>query len=152
MTSLAPATDRLHQIAVSVQPREHRALAICESIRELGNFRWVGLYEVEMGEIAALAWTGDESPAHERFPISEGLNGEAVRSGEVVNVGDVALDLRYITSFGTTRSEIIIPVRGSDGEHIVGTIDVESEKLYAFGPEDIQLLEACAEAIRPLWS
>jgi putative methionine-R-sulfoxide reductase with GAF domain len=152
MITLAPDCERLRHIALSAQTREHRALAITEAIREMGGFRWVGIYDVEETEIAALAWTGDVSPVHERFPITEGLNGEAVRTCEAVNVGDVTLDSRYLTAFHTTSSEIVIPVRAWDGEHVVGTIDVESEKLYAFGPEDIHLLQECAHAIRPLWN
>ena len=152
MISLAPETEKLRQIALSAQSRDLRALAIAEAIRDFGGYWWVGIYDVDGEEIAALAWTGVESPEHERFPLSEGLNGEAVRTGDVVNIGDVTMDSRYLTAFGTTKSEIVVPIRALDGEHIVGTIDVESKRLYAFGPEDIHLLQACAKAIRPLWS
>jgi L-methionine (R)-S-oxide reductase len=151
MLLLALDTENLRQIAASTQSREHRAFAIAETIRDLGGFRWVGIFDVEESEIAALAWTDIERPAHERFPIDEGLNGEAVRTGEIVNIGDVSTDTRYVSAYGSTQSEIIIPIRALDGEHIVGTIDVESDRLYAFGPEEIQLLEGCAEAIASLW-
>jgi len=68
-----------------------------------------------------------------------------------VNVGDVAADPRYLTAFGTTRSEIIVPVFDGTSESVVGTIDIESEKPNAF-PEDVQaLLEDCSKVIQPLW-
>jgi putative methionine-R-sulfoxide reductase with GAF domain len=35
---------------------------------------------------------------------------------------------------------------------VAGTIDVESEKMAAFGQEDEELLCACAEALIPLWT
>jgi len=69
-----------------------------------------------------------------------------------VNVGNVTADPRYLTAFGTTRSEIIVPVFDRAGENVVGTIDVESEKPNAFPEEEVQtLLEACSKVIRPLW-
>src|SRR6266851_3007271 len=66
-------------------------------------------------------------------------------------VGDVAADPRYLTAFGTTKSEIIVPVFDRAGGNVVGTIDAESEKPNAF-PEEVQmLLEAGSKVIRPLW-
>lgn len=111
----------------------------------------MGIYDVGETEIRALAWTGEESPAFPRFPVDQGLNGEAVRSGRIVNVGDVTRDPRYLTAFGTTRSEIIVPVRETGRERVRGTIDVESERTDAFGDEDQSLLARCAEALAPLW-
>jgi putative methionine-R-sulfoxide reductase with GAF domain len=47
-------------------------------------------------------------------------------------VGDVSKDPRYPTAFGSTRSEIIVPIVGRAGRKVVGTIDVESENVDAF--------------------
>jgi L-methionine (R)-S-oxide reductase len=68
-----------------------------------------------------------------------------------VNVGDVTADPRYLAAFGTTRSEIIVPVFDAAGENVVGTINVESEKPNAFSEDSQKLLEACSRVIRPLW-
>ncbi len=66
-------------------------------------------------------------------------------------VGDVRNDPRYLTAFGSTLSEIIIPVL--DGNNVViGTIDVESEEANAFSEEDWRILEECARVARPLWA
>lgn len=104
-------------------------------------------------EIAALAWTGSEARAFPRFSATQGLNGAAVRSGQTVSVPVVARDPRYLTAFGTTRSEVVVLVRGPErgGGAVRGTIDVESERVSAFGGEDVAFLEACAEALAPLW-
>ena len=45
-----------------------------------------------------------------RVPEQQGLTGAAVAGRETVNVGDVAADSRYLTAFGTTRSDSIVPV------------------------------------------
>ena len=46
---------------------------------------------------------------------------------------------------------MIVPVRDTRGE-VVGTIDVESEHVGAFGPEDQALVERCAGVVRSLWT
>jgi len=70
---------------------------------------------------------------------------------KTVNVGNVASDPRYLTAFGTTKSEIIVPIFDLTRENVVGTIDVESEQPAAFDPRTEGLLEACAELLTPLW-
>jgi L-methionine (R)-S-oxide reductase len=74
-----------------------------------------------------------------------------VASGEIVVVGDVSKDPRYLKAFGTTRSEIIVPIVGRAGPKVVGTIDVESENVDAFSEEDRTALERCAAAAAKLF-
>jgi putative methionine-R-sulfoxide reductase with GAF domain len=66
-------------------------------------------------------------------------------------VGDVRKEHRYLTAFGSTRSEIIVPVVDSAGRKVIGTIDVESEQEDAFSEEDRAVLERCAAAIARLF-
>jgi L-methionine (R)-S-oxide reductase len=122
-------------------------------IRASGNYRWVGLYDVDdaAGMVRNVTWTGPGAPEHPTFPLSKGLTGAAVALKQIVNVGDVLADPRYLTAFGTTRSEIIIPVFDGEGRSVVGTIDVESEKPNAFDKDVQDLLEACSVVIRTLW-
>jgi L-methionine (R)-S-oxide reductase len=129
--------------------REAKAHRIAEAIRASRNYRWVGLYDVGEKEIAAIAWTGTEAPVYPQFPVGKGLCGAAVASGVAVVVNDVSRDPRYLTTFGSTKSEMIVPVKADAS--IVGLIDVESEKLNAFGDGDQQLLENCAQALISLW-
>jgi len=44
-------------------------------------------------------------------------------------------------AFHTTRSEIVVPMRNNDHQRILGMMDVESDKLNAFGEEDREFLE-----------
>jgi GAF domain-containing protein len=124
--------------------RLRRAAAV---IREAGPYRWVGIYDVLAGEIAIAAWSGPAAPAFPRFSIDRGLCGDAVRRGETVIVGDVTKDPRYLTTFGSTRSEIVVPILDSVSGHACGTLDVESERADAFGPDDRAFLEHCAAEI-----
>ena len=58
---------------------------------------------------------------------------------------------RYLTAFGSTLSEIIVPVVGPVGGRVIGTVDVESERANAFSASDQQMIEQCAQAALPLW-
>jgi putative methionine-R-sulfoxide reductase with GAF domain len=42
-----------------------------------------------------------------------------------VVVGDVRTDARYLAAFGSTLSEIIVPVMDPERGEVIGTIDVE---------------------------
>ena len=123
------------------------ARRIAAAIREAGGYRWVGLYDVTPEEIGVVAWSGPSAPAVPRFPASQGLCGASVRSGTTVVVGDVTQDPRYLTTLGTTRSEIVVPVLDPERRQVVGLLDVESDLPDAFGGEDQGRLEACAAAL-----
>jgi L-methionine (R)-S-oxide reductase len=131
--------------------RQRKAARIAGAIRRAGAYRWVGLYEVSEEEIANLAFDGPGAPAHPRFPLTRGLSGSAVASGETVVVDDVREDPRYLTAFGSTRSEIIVPILDPTGRKVLGTIDVESERVGAFSEEDRAALERCAAAVAGLF-
>ncbi len=67
----------LKEIQGVLETEERRTVAaerVAQLIRGRGAYRWVGIYAVEGDEIAALAWSGPQEPAHPRFPASEGEN------------------------------------------------------------------------------
>jgi L-methionine (R)-S-oxide reductase len=148
-----PLLLSLESIVRTTRDREASLQSAAALIRASGNYRWVGLYDVDdaAGMVRNVTWTGPGAPEHPTFPLSKGLTGAAVALKQIVNVGDVLADPRYLTAFGTTRSEIIIPVFDGEGRNVVGTIDVESEKPNAFDKDVQDLLEACSVVIRPLW-
>jgi len=61
-------------------------------------------------------------------------------------VGDVTEDPRYLTIFGSMRSEIIVPMLHPVTRAVLGLIDVESERVHAFTQDDRALLDKCASA------
>ena len=131
--------------------REEKAARVAEAIRRAGGYRWVGIYEVMEDEIANVAFDGPGAPVYPRFPITQGLSSAAVASGETVFAGDVAEDPRYLTAFGSTQSEIIVPVVEGAKRKVVGTLDVESEEKDAFSEADRSALERCAVAVAGLF-
>ena len=119
---------------------------IAERIRAARDYRWVGIYKVTKKEFVSVGATGDEPACYPRFPITQGLCSVALESRKPVIVGDVRKDKRYLPTFHTTRSEIIVPMI-NEHKHVVAMLDAESDKVNAFGTEDRQFLERAAHLI-----
>jgi L-methionine (R)-S-oxide reductase len=137
--------------ASAISDRSQAASTIASLIRSARHYRWVGIYEVGVEEIYALAWSGPNAPAYPVFPRGSGLCGRAVAAGTVVCVDDVTKDPDYLTTLSSTRSEMVVPILDSS-QKTVGVIDVESEHVDAFSGEDISLISRCASAASVLWS
>jgi L-methionine (R)-S-oxide reductase len=108
--------------------------------------------DVEGGLISNIAWSGPGAPAYPMFPITKGLTSRAISESKTVNAGDVASDPGYLTALDTTRSEIIVPIQGGEGGHVIGTIDVESERVNAFDSASQTRLEECARLLKGFWT
>ena len=72
--------------------------------------------------------------------------------GKTVIANDIEKDEDYLLTFTDTKSEIVVPVFDKNSKQIIGTIDVESETINAFGDEDVKFLEDCAKKISGLWN
>jgi L-methionine (R)-S-oxide reductase len=136
----------------TAEDRTTKAQNIADLIRATRNYRWVGVYDVGPEMVSIIAYSGPGAPAYPQFPVTKGLTATAIRERRTVVVGDVASDPRYLTAFGTTRSEIIIPVLDDNSGSVIGTIDVESEQPNAFSEEDQRMLEEYAKEARALWT
>lgn len=142
---------QIRSTAASGGDRAARAKRLAEMIQKLGDYRWVGIYDVGEENVSIITWSGPGAPEHPTFPVSKGLTGAAIQEKRTVIVGDVRNDPRYLTAFGSTLSEIIVPVLAPVGGRVIGTVDVESERANAFSVSDQQMIEQCAQAALPLW-
>lgn len=153
---------RIRSMVAGGGDRSERAKQLAESVRSLGNYRWTGVYDVGSDFVSIIAYSsassgahaggsGPGAPTYPTFPVSQGLTGAAIRDKATVVVGDVRTDPRYLTAFGSTLSEIIVPIVDPRSGAVVGTIDVESERANAFPVDDQELLEECARTAMPLW-
>jgi hypothetical protein len=80
-----------------------------------------------------------------RLPVSEGLCGAAVRSGQPVLVGDVREDPRYVSLVPETRSELVVPLVVKD--RVIGVLDLESPRLHRFTDEHVKVLTPLASQV-----
>jgi L-methionine (R)-S-oxide reductase len=116
--------------------------------REMLKYNWVGFYMLEDGASPPALVLGHYQGAmtpHTRISLNQGICGAAASSGKTVVVDDVKKDSRYLACSLETKSEIVVPifVRG----RVVGELDIDSHFLAAFGEEDRELVEHCAELI-----
>ena len=116
--------------------------------QQMLKYNWVGFYMLELGPNPSALVLGHYRGAmtpHTRIPLNQGICGAAASSGKTVVVDDVKLDPRYLSCSLETKSEIVVPifVRGK----VVGELDIDSHFLAAFGDEDRELIEYCAELV-----
>jgi len=109
------------------------------------HFDWVGIYLVRGKDLVLEAYAGDEETEHVRIPIGLGICGSAAKQGETIVVPDVNKDPRYLMCFASTRSEIVVPIRGRNG--VLGEIDIDSSRLSAFNERDREILEGAASLL-----
>ncbi len=132
VASGAPSLESLQQSIVT------------EIAKHLSYYNWTGFYMLDPDDAGMLVlgpFVGDPTP-HIRIPVTEGICGAAVATGETVIVDDVNSDPRYLSCSIKTRSEIVVPI--SVKGRIVGEIDVDSHDLAAFTGVDRAFLEEVA--------
>ncbi len=116
--------------------------------KQMLKYNWVGFYMLEAGAIPPVLVLGRFQGAmtvHTRIGLNQGICGAAASSGKTVVVDDVKKDPRYLACSLETKSEIVVPifVHGK----VAGELDIDSHFLAAFGDEDRELVEYCAQLV-----
>jgi serine phosphatase RsbU (regulator of sigma subunit)/putative methionine-R-sulfoxide reductase with GAF domain len=77
--------------------------------------------------------------------VGKGLIGITAQTGDVSIVNDVQVDerFRFVGSLPETRSEAVLPLKVHG--RILGVLDVQSDQLDAFHPNDVLVLQALAD-------
>ena len=112
------------------------------------KYNWVGFYMLEPGAEPPMLVLGHFQGAmtpHTRIPLNQGICGAAASSGKTVIVDDVRSDPRYLACSVETKSEIVVPVFVR--ERVAGELDIDSHFPAAFGFEDRELVEYCAQLV-----
>jgi len=112
------------------------------------KYNWVGFYMLEPGAEPPMLVLGHFQGAmtpHTRIPLNQGICGAAASSGKTVIVDDVRSDPRYLACSVETKSEIVVPV--FVGGQVAGELDIDSHFPAAFGFEDRELVEYCAQLV-----
>ena len=95
-----------------------------------------GLLEIE----AAQGLPG--TAANLRLRVGQGITGWVARTGKPARVNDVTTDPRYVMVGPGVRSELAVPLEVHS--EVRGVLNVDSDRLNAFSPQDQELLEALA--------
>ena len=111
------------------------------------HYNWTGFYMLDPADPQTLllgAFHGEPTP-HVRIPVTQGICGAAVASGETIVVDDVNADPRYLSCSIRTKSEIVVPIRAHG--RIIGEIDIDSHTPAAFSAIDRSFLEEAARIV-----
>jgi sigma-B regulation protein RsbU (phosphoserine phosphatase) len=87
----------------------------------------------------------DERATIQNIEIGKGLTGAAAESRQVIRVGDVTQDPRYIATEAEIRSEVAVPLILRD--RIVGVMDLESQRPSFFTDDHVRALSLLAPQI-----
>ena len=109
----------------------------------LDRLNWAGFYFVKDGELIVGPFQG--KPACIRIPVTKGVCGTAVRTGETQVVPDVHLFPGHVACDSASESEIVIPIR-HEGQ-IAAVLDIDSVVKDRFSAEDAEGLEAFVRLI-----
>lgn len=139
----------LHQVGniihSTLDPQEALQLIIREAVRLMrASSGSVVLVNPTNGFLEIHASHGlPERAAELRLRVGEGITGWVARTGKPARVGDVSRDVRYIMLRQDVRAELAVPLE-VNGE-LRGVLNVDSDQVEAFSPEDQDLLESLAQ-------
>jgi len=143
-----PVVKRLHAAFTHGATREGLLTKAADLIRDAGGpYTSVYLYMLHGNDLVLEAWSGRETE-HTSIPVGKGVCGTAVATGEDQNVGDVRGRENYIACNLFTRSELVVLIRR--GGTILGQIDVDSDQVDPFTPDEVQAVRQVAEALAVL--
>ena len=87
----------------------------------------------------------DDAAADAKIPVGSGVCGTAVAEKKNQLVPDVRKIENYIACNPDTQSELVVLIRA--GDEIFGQIDVDSEDLKAFKPDDESAVQMVADKL-----
>ena len=129
------------QIDHERDPRRAMATAVATLKKGMPDYSWVGVYLLRGNELVLGPYEGKPSP-HTHIPLGLGICGAAAAAKATIIVDDVNADPRYLACSVDTKSEIVVPIMR--GTEVLGEIDIDSDRMAAFGRADQHLLEAVA--------
>ena len=114
------------------------ATVACEVHHSDSRFDWTGFYRVTGPQMLKI---GPYQGGHGCLviPFSRGVCGAAARTGEVQLVPDVEAFEGHIACASSTRSELVLPVFGGQGQ-LLGVFDLDSDQVDAFTQADADAL------------
>lgn len=103
-------------------------------LKEAFGFFWVGFYVEKNGRLVLGPFQGPV--ACTRINFDEGVCGHAYTTRETVIVPNVDEFPGHIACSSASKSEIVVPILGRDGE-VFGVLDIDSDK-----PDDFSAVDA----------
>ena len=120
---------------------------VAAAIHQTMGFWWTGFYRVIGNELVLGPFQGPIACMH--IPYGKGVCGTSWQRAETVIVPDVEQFPGHIACSSESRSEIVVPVFGSDGK-VIAVLDIDSEHLGTFDDIDRKYLEDICKLLQEL--
>jgi GAF domain-containing protein len=137
--------EKLSKTIAALTEGEDDAVALmatlaCEVHHSDSRFDWTGFYRVTAPELLKI---GPYQGGHGCLviPFSRGVCGAAARTRQAQLVPDVEIFDGHIACASSTRSELVLPVFGAQGQ-LLGVFDIDSDQPDAFTQTDADALTA----------
>ena len=131
----------LRQLAALLEGEEDgiaKMANVAAVLHESFGFWWTGFYRVAGEELILGPFQGPVACMH--IPFGKGVCGTSWRRNASVVVPDVEQFPGHIACSSASRSEIVVPVHGSDGA-VTAVLDIDSDRLATFDETDRIWLE-----------
>ena len=137
--------DEMKELVLAAKgPEDVQARAVVSLHKSFPHYNWVGIYRLEGKSLALWPYQGRPT-VHTSIPVGTGICGAAAASRKTEVVPDVKADARYLVCSLETRSDIVVPIIKNGA--VWGEIDIDSDRPSAFGPDDVEFLEAVARLL-----
>lgn len=113
-------------------------------LQETMGWWWTGFYLVNDDTLQLGPFQGPV--ACYNIKCGRGVCGTAWQENSTIVVPDVEQFPGHIACSSQSRSEIVVPLRGADGE-VIGVLDIDSKDLATFDEVDAHWLEQIARVI-----
>lgn len=120
---------------------------ITAALKQAFGFFWVGFYLKQGDQLVLSAFQGPV--ACTRIDFDKGVCGHCYTVRETVIVPDVERFPGHIACSSLSRSEIVLPLFGADGE-VFGVLDVDSDRLSDFSEVDAEGLGRVVKIVEGL--
>ena len=101
---------------------------------------WTGIYKGNTNKILTLDFYIGEPTEHVNIPYGKGICGQSAKTNLTFLIEDVRAQDNYLSCSSSVKSEIVIPIKSSDGEFLE-QLDIDSHTLNAFDEIDKEYLE-----------
>ncbi len=112
------------------------------------SFSAINLVDEEQKEFVltvGVLKNGDVLSPGQRQPLSNGIVGRAIRTGQLICVENTAESEDFVSLVPGMRSELAVPL--FFGGKVIGVLNIESDQVGQFGETEIALLQAIANPI-----
>ena len=130
-------------------PIAHRSTAAALLHHKVPGVSWTGFYMLRGGDLVVDAYQGPVACLVLERHL--GVCWAAIDSKETQFVPDVGCFPGHIACDSRTRSEIVVPIFGSDGEAI-GVLDVDSHRPDHFDETDKEGYESIVHLLEKRWN